>query len=99
VNKLIYSTDLRHDVDRIAAHLIAHQVPDVEGRIAEILDAFQLLIRNPLIGRLADKDDCRELVIGVGVRGYVALYSYDALDDKIVILALRAQRESGFRGR
>ncbi len=43
------------------------------------------------------KDGKRELVIGKGVRGYVALYRYLAEVDTVFILAIRAQRESGFK--
>ena len=39
---------------------------------------------------------CRYLVIGRGARSYLALYAYGALDDVVVVAALRAQREAGF---
>ena len=39
----------------------------------------------------------RELVIGQGNRRYVALYRYLAEIDTAFVLALRAQRESGFK--
>lgn len=35
----------------------------------------------------------------LGSRGYVVPYRYDALDDAVEVLALRGQRESGFRDR
>lgn len=83
-------------LERIADHLRALEVADVEVRLAEILDALQLLRSHPLIGRPSGGVQ-RELVIGRGARGYVALYGYDAARDEVVVNALRAQREAGFR--
>lgn len=95
-------TDLRFTpraldhLDRIADHLLAHEVADVASRVAEIVDALQLLRLHPLIGRPSG-DGQRELVIGRGARGYVALYAYDEARDEVAVNALRGQREAGFR--
>ena len=84
------------DIDRFIDHLEQHQVADVANRVAEILEAIQILARSPLIGRPVAGGK-RELIIGKGNRGYVALYRYLAGIDTVFILALRAQRESGFK--
>ena len=63
----------------------------------EMLDALQLLVQHPLIGRPVD-DGLRELVIGKGSHGYVARYRYDPVKDEVRVAALRSQREGGFRG-
>jgi addiction module RelE/StbE family toxin len=60
-------------------------------------EAINILVRHPLIGRQAEHD-MRELVISQGRTGYVALYSYEAEDDAVLILAVRHQREAGFHG-
>lgn len=86
------------EIERIVQHLVAHEVDDVEGRLGEIFDALELLIRHPLIGRPV-AGGRRELAIGQGSHGYVARYRYDRLDDEIVVMALRAQREVGFEER
>jgi hypothetical protein len=39
----------------------------------------------------------RELVIGHGSRGYVALYRYLPEIDVVLVLAVRSQREAGHR--
>ena len=88
----------QRDLDRITDHLIAHDVADVDARMVEILDALQLLVRHPLIGRPAAAG-MRELVIGRGSRGYVALYELDEAHDEVLVSALRAQREAGFEDR
>ena len=84
------------DIDRFLDHMAQHAVADMPGRVAEILEAVQILSRSPKIGRPL-KDGKRELVIGKGTRGYVALYRYLADIDTVFVLALRAQRESGFK--
>ncbi|HZX69220.1 MAG TPA: hypothetical protein VFE77_00215, partial [Rhodanobacter sp.] len=50
---------------------------------------------NPLIGRPASNGKC-ELVIGNGLRGYLALYRYVESLDIVFVLAVHAQREAGF---
>jgi len=84
------------DVDRFIDHLEQHQVADVANRVGEILEAIQILSGSPLIGRPVAGGK-RELIIGKGSRGYVALYRYLAEIETVFILALRAQRESGFK--
>ena len=95
---LVLAAELALDVERIAAHLTEYEVADIEGRVAEIFDALELLLRHPLIGRPV-AGERRELVMGEGARGYVARYAYDRLADAVVVLALQAQREVGFQDR
>lgn len=42
--------------------------------------------------------DLRELVISYGRTGYVALYRFLPLRDEVRVLAIRHQREIGYRG-
>lgn len=84
------------DFDRFFEHLTRFQVKDVPERLQQIINAIQILAENPLIGRPVP-DGLRELVIGRGRRGYVALYRYLPDIDTVFILALRAQRESEFK--
>lgn len=95
---LTLAAELAPEIERIVQHLVAHEVDDVEGCLGEIFDALELLVRHPLIGRPV-AGGRRELVIGQGSRGYVARYRFDRLDDEIVVMALRAQREVGFEER
>ena len=83
------------DMERVAEHLLTHEAADVEARIDAIVEACAVLERHPLIGRRAD-DGLRELVIGRGARGYVALYDYAADADLVLVLAVKAQREAGY---
>ena len=64
--------------------------------MGEILEAIDILTHGPLIGRPVSTGH-RELVIGRAARGYVALYRYAAAMDTVFVLAVRAQREGGFK--
>ena len=60
-----------------------------------ITSAVGILEDNPLVGKPA-KDGLRELVIGRGANGYVALYRYLEEIDTVFVLAIRGQREAGY---
>lgn len=95
MTKLRLAPRLAMDIDRIAAHLQVHEVEDIEERIQSILDALDILVKHPHLGRPAPRGR-RELVIGRAAKGYVAQYRYDELEDTVVVTALRSQREAGF---
>jgi plasmid stabilization system protein ParE len=77
--------EIIEDFDRIFDHLHRH----------DVTEAFDLLEHHPLIGRPVDQDR-RELVLGNGSRGYVALYQYIRAADTVIVLAIRSQREAGY---
>jgi plasmid stabilization system protein ParE len=83
------------DLERILDHLLAHDVANAGERVADIVAALDVLRRNPKIGRPAEHE-MRELIIGRGTRGYVALYAYDAAADHVKVVAVRGQREAGY---
>ena len=60
-----------------------------------VLGALEVLRTYPSIGRPVD-GVLRELVISRGSTGYLALYEYDTRADRVVVLALRHQREAGY---
>lgn len=84
------------DFDRIFDHLADHDLEHAVARVGEIIEALNVLETNPEIGRPAPRDK-RELVIGRGSRGYVALYRYVPELDTAFVLAIRSQREAGYR--
>lgn len=94
-------------VSRKAAHQAAAirefydaKDPDIGTRaVAAILSAFRPLQDHPAIGRPAiGNPRLRELVIAFGRSGFVALYRIDREADRVVILAVRHQREAGYHG-
>ena len=60
-----------------------------------IVEAVDVLASHPLIGRPA-ADGMRELVVSRGRSGYVALYRYAESEDRVLIAAIRHQREAGY---
>lgn len=84
------------DLDRFFDHQAKYGIEDTPQRIAEIIEAIQVLANSPLIGRKA-RGGMRELVIGEESRGYVALYRYVSDVDTVFVLAIRSQRESGYK--
>jgi plasmid stabilization system protein ParE len=90
--------EVLQDFDRFFDHMAAFQVTDAVERIEEIVQAVQVLASSPLVGRPV-KGGKRELVIGTGARGYVALYRFVPAIDTVFVLAFRSQRESGFKRR
>jgi toxin ParE1/3/4 len=88
--------DVSQDLDRIFDHLALHDAGNAPARIREIIQAISVLETNPLIGRPARRRN-RELIIGRPTRGYAALCCYVAEIDTVFILALRSQREAGYK--
>lgn len=87
--------EVAQDVERILQHLEKFLVPNSHERIEEIIQAISVLEKNPLIGRPVDSYK-RELVIGSGAHGYLALYTYVEDLDCVFVLAIRSQRELGY---
>ena len=84
------------DFDRILDHLAQYEVAEAAARIDQIIQAINVLESNPLLGRPA-RNDMRELIIGRQSRGYVALYRYVPEVDSVFVLAIRSQREAGYK--
>ena len=93
--QLTYTAGALRDLDRLADFLIEAE-PKTAVQTAELIaEAIEVLANHPLVGRRAEKS-YRELVISRGHSGYVALYSYELLEDTVLILAIRHQREAGY---
>ena len=93
--RLIYSPRAFDDLDRLTDFLIETDPVIASETVELIVEAVSILKHHPLIGRPVE-DHLRELVISRSKTGYVALYSYEAEHDTVLILAIRHQRESGF---
>jgi plasmid stabilization system protein ParE len=84
------------DFDRFLDHMARFEVEDAPVRIGENVQAIEILAYSPLIGRPV-KGGMRELVIGRDGHGYVALYRFVPGIDMVFVLAIRSQREQGYR--
>jgi plasmid stabilization system protein ParE len=95
VPSLIYGEQAVADFARLADFLAREDPASAEAVTTLIADAVEILATHPLLGRSTDEPH-RELVISRGRTGYIALYRYDSLRDRVVVEAIRHQREAGF---
>jgi toxin ParE1/3/4 len=94
MTRIEFATEVADDFDRFFEHQARFGIENTGERLADIIDAIGILANSPLIGRKVEGGK-RELVIGHGSRGYVALYRWLPDIDTVVVLALRSQREAG----
>ena len=93
--QVILAERARGDLVRLFDFLAAEDPRAASDAIEDILDAFVVLERHPLIGRPIE-ENMRALMISRGKSGYVALYDYYEASDTVLVLAVRHQREAGF---
>lgn len=94
MHKVYFTERALFDLERILQFL-EQETPEFAIAAGElIVDATSILQRHPLIGRTAPHN-LRELVISQGRSGYVALYRVIPKEQRIDILTIRHQRESG----
>ena len=81
----------------LCRQFLAIKNPQAARRAGQTIERqFALLETTPDIGRpLPELPAMRELIIGFGDSGYVALYRYEPADDAIYVLAFRHQKEAG----
>jgi plasmid stabilization system protein ParE len=96
MSRIELAPETAEDFDCILEHLYQHEVPDAPSRIEEIVQGISVLEYNPLIGRSL-RSGIRELIIGRQSRGYVALYRHVAEIDTVFVLAIRSQKEAGYK--
>lgn len=94
------SEQAQEDLGRFADFLVQAGVPEKAEKVALlILESFEILQNNPLIGRvyqLAGYENFRELVIKYGKSGYTALYHVDLNTDIVTIHTIKHQKEFGY---
>lgn len=94
--KIVYSATALSNLHGIADFLAQESAETAIEALDLIDDAIGMLARHPMVGRQVESH-LRELVISQGRTGYIALYSYEAVHDTILVLAVRHQRPAGFR--
>ena len=93
---VVYSARALEQLER-AFQLLRDQHPDAApAAVTAIQSAIDNLAAHPLVGRRI-AGEVRELVISYGRTGYVALYRYVAEIDTVFVLALRGQKEAGYK--
>ena len=96
MSRVVLSTRVHDDFERIFDFLFEHAPEYAAMRIQSITAAIDVLASSPLIGRPVAFGQ-RELIIATGASGYLALYRYDPSTDTVFVLAVRSQRERHYR--
>lgn len=96
MRRLVFAPAVAGDLVAIAQQLRRYEVESAPERIEALLRALDVLLENPEIGR-PTAGGHRELVIGRRASGYLALYRYVPAVETVFVLALRHQREAGYR--
>ncbi|WP_290653583.1 type II toxin-antitoxin system RelE/ParE family toxin [Aquisalimonas sp.] len=95
--KVVFTRQARDDLERHYGFLLERDLNAAEKAIERIRRALSYLSDAPFQGRKVDSGSpfLRELVVSFGHTGFVALYEVES-DERIVVLAIRAQREDDY---
>jgi plasmid stabilization system protein ParE len=99
IHRIRFTEEARDDLKRLYAFALQGSQGDWRhaGRIVDAIEAaMTLLATTPFAGRkAADDASLRELVIGFGSAGFVALYEIEGAG-VVTVLAVRHQREDDY---
>lgn len=106
---ILFAEQALGDLERIFDFNFERDAVTALDHIDKIRSAILILDAHPEIGRLIARGggairnrprvSLRELVISHGRSGYVALYEHSPVEQMIRVVAIRHQREAGYRGR
>ena len=97
---IVFDVEALDDLERIFEFNFERDPATALEHIDQIRGAVLILDAHPEIGRPAGRgSSLRELIISHGKTGYVALYEYSPVEKLVRIVAVRHQREAGYRGR
>jgi plasmid stabilization system protein ParE len=97
MTELVYAEQALTDLERLSDFLLQADPQAAQVTAILIFDALEILVQHPEIGSKVHFGQ-RELVISRGRTGYLALYRFLPHIDRILVLAIRHQRESGYKG-
>lgn len=95
--ELVYAEQALLDMERLSDFLLASDPSAAQATAGLIFEALEILVNNPEIGRKVHLGQ-RELVISRGRTGYLALYRFLPHLQRVLVLAVRHQREVGYKG-
>lgn len=83
------------DLERLFDFIAEEDPVRARKQVVSVQRALELLADHPLLGREAEEGR-RELVLSRGRFGYIAKYRWLPVDDVVLILAVKHQREAGY---
>ena len=97
---IVFDTEALDDLERVFEFNFERDPATALAHIEKVQSAVMILDAHPEIGRpLGGGSTLRELVISHGKTGYIALYEYSPVERLVRNVAIRHQREAGYRGR
>jgi len=97
VPRVVVTQTARLGLDRCRRFLVARNRQVARRAAQAIARQFALLETHPDIGRpVPELLELRELVIGFGDSGYVALYRHEPDADAVYVVAFRHLNEAGY---
>lgn len=96
MTELVYTAQALLDLERLSDFLTETDPLAAQATTGLIFEALEILVHNPEIGRKVPLGQ-RELVISRGRAGYLALYRFLPHRQRVLVLALRHQREAGYK--
>lgn len=92
---VILTPQAYEDLERLEQFLWDSQDALASELLGFLLDGLEVLTHQPGVGRpLAH--GMRELIISRGRGGYLARYVFDSIRQRVIVLAIRHQREAGY---
>lgn len=92
------SARAQSDLSRLYAFMLEKDANVAKRALLAIREAFMPLKHSHMIGRpVENHDNLRELVIDFGASGYLAMYRFEPSLDAVTILAIKHQREDGYK--
>ncbi len=97
---IVFAEEAFDDLEKIFNFNFERDPATALEHIDAVRSAVLVLEAHPKIGRsIGAGSTLRELVISHGQSGYIALYEYAPAEGLIRIVAVRHQREAGYRDR
>lgn len=93
--QVVVSTHALQDLERLFEFIAAEDASAARKQLDSVRNALALLSEHPLLGRKAEEGR-RELVLSRGRYGYIAKYRWLPVEDTVIVLAVRHQREAGY---
>lgn len=92
--QVIVSPTALRDLERLREFLRPKNPTAAQRAATAIIQTIRHLSTHPEIGRSVEEPNQRELLIEFGSSGFVARYYF--VSERVIILAIRHQKEAGF---
>jgi plasmid stabilization system protein ParE len=96
---IVFAQEALADLERILEFNARRDRATALDHLRKIREGVAILDGHPEIGRTVTGSPLRELVISHGSSGYVALYEHSRVQNTVRVVAVRHQREAGYRGK